>query len=206
MLLTKEREILLVLANEPWKTRTLKEIKAESKKKSESYVYGVLKSLVAQRILVEERKGNIILYRLGDTLKALVHAGIVAEHAASLAKHLPHKLIAELASKIPTAFFTLLVTGSYANNSQKHASDLDLIIICDDAVRPKRIFAEVQHFCEMSVPRIHLYVFTQHEFLTMLLDEKQNYGKEAARKRLIVAGGREYHTIIAEAVRHGFRG
>ena len=204
MLLTKEHEILRVMADRPWAALTFREVKTLSRKRSESYVYNTLKKLVKEEIISEERKGNVVLYHLNASLHAAAYAGIVAEHATKSAKQLPHALLEALAKKIPTAFFVLLVTGSYAEGTQKKVSDLDVVIICDNAERPARISAEIRHFCETSVPAVHPYIFTQQEFLTMLLDEKQNYGKEAARKHLITAGGREYYTIIGEAVRHGF--
>ena len=63
--------------------------------------------------------------------------------------------------KIPANFFILLITGSYANNTQKKNSDIDIVIICDNSFEPKKIYSELKHESEMNIPPIHLYVFRE---------------------------------------------
>ena len=58
----------------------------------------------------------------------------------------------------------------------------------------------------MMIPECHPYVFTQTEFYQMLVNKEQNYGKEIAKNNLIVTGGKEYYTILLEAIEHGFHG
>jgi hypothetical protein len=64
--------------------------------------------------------------------------------------------------------------------------------------------ARLRHFCEMNIPPIHLYVFSDEEFKQMLLDEKHNYGKEIVENNLIYYGGEAYFKIMFEAMKHGF--
>ena len=56
------------------------------------------------------------------------------------------------------------------------------------------------------IPEFHPYVFTQAQFYEMLTNKEENYGKEIARKNLIITGGKEYYLIVLEAIRHGFNG
>ncbi|MDO8549452.1 MAG: hypothetical protein Q7S39_04765, partial [Ignavibacteria bacterium] len=88
----------------------------------------------------------------------------------------------------------------------KKNSDIDITIICDDTLEPKRIYAELKQDCELNIPPIHLYVFKNSEFLNMLLTKGANYGKEIANKNLILFGGEGYYNIISEAVKNGFTG
>jgi predicted nucleotidyltransferase len=206
-MLSKKSGILYVFAEAPWRKFTFREVKRLSGKKSESYVYNSLKEFVRNGILVENLAGNVILYSLNLTsMKALSCAGFTAEHAGWSRKNLPYTDLERITLKTPTAFYTLLVTGSYAKNTQKKGSDLDLVLICDDCAEPKKIYAELRQDCELNIPPIHLYVFKKKEFLAMLFDGKANYGKETVKNNLILSGGKEYYAIMAEAVRHGFNG
>ena len=206
-MLKKEYQIIKEFVEKPWKKFTFKEIKKLSGKKSESYIYSTLKSFVKNNILFEERVGNVILYSLNlKSFKAFIYAGFVSEFLAWGKKHIPYESLEKIASKIPTNFFIFIITGSYAKNTQKKGSDIDVVIICDDALEPKKIYSELRYDCEMNIPQIHLYVFKKTEFLNMLLDKKASYGREIANNNLILFGGEEYYNIISEAIKNGFTG
>ncbi len=204
-MLKKEYEVLLQFIKEPWRKLTFKDVKRLSGKKSESYVYNVLKRYVKQGILQEERAGNIVLYSLNlKSLKTQAYAGIISEYASWNKKHIPYRNLEKLASKMPTTFYTFIVTGSYAKGTQKEDSDIDVVIIIDDAAKPKRVYAELRMECELSIPQVHLYVFKESEFLAMLLNKEANYGKEIAKNSLFFFGAEYYYRIMGEAIGNGF--
>jgi hypothetical protein len=204
-MLNKEHQILEEFVKAPWKKFTFRQIKKQSGKKSESYVYDSLKKFVRLNILKEERAGNVILYSLNlSSHKALAYAGFVLEYSSWNKKQIPYKDLEKIASKIPTKFFIFIITGSYATNTQNKDSDLDVVILCEDTIDPKKIYAELKQDCELNIPQIHLYVFKTSEFLDMLLNKNANYGKEIANKNLILFGGESYYSIISEAVKNGF--
>jgi predicted nucleotidyltransferase len=206
-MLKREYEILKPFVERPWLKFTFRQIKALYGKKSKGYAYDALKRFSKQGILLEQKAGNVVLYSLNLTsLKTQVFTGFVAEYIGWSRKNLPHDDISHLSSKVPAGFFTLTITGSYVKGKQKTGSDLDVVIICDDCAEPKKVYAELKHYCEMNIPPIHLYVFRRKEFLQMLLDKKANYGKEIARSNIILCGGREYYSMICEAMEHGFNG
>lgn len=206
-MLKKEYQIIKEFVEKPWKKFTFKEIKKLSGKKSESYIYSRLKSFVKNNILFEEKVGNVVLYSLNlKSLKTFIYAGFVSEFLGWGKKHIPYESLEKIASKIPTNFFIFIITGSYAKNTQKKDSDIDVVIICDDALEPKKIYSELRYDCEMNIPQIHLYVFKKTEFLNMLLDKKASYGREIANNNLILFGGEEYYNIISEAIENGFTG
>jgi len=206
-MIRKENEVLRPLIKEPWKKLTFKEIKQYSKKKSESYVFTTLKKFVKEKILEEEKAGNVTLYRFSlKNPKAQAYAGFIAEYLAWNEKHLPMDDLKRIISKIPTGFFTFLVTGSYAKKTQRKDSDIDVVVICDSSADPKKVYAELNHECEMSMPPAHLYVFRESEFLLMLNNDEQNYGKEIAKNLLLLCGGESYFRIMSEAIKHGFNG
>ncbi len=145
-----------------------------------------------------------MIYSLNDSITALNIIGFIAEYEASKVKYLPHLNIQRLINKIKTNFFILIVTGSYANNKQKSTSDLDIVIICEQ--EPKKILSEIKLESELLMPEIHPYVFTEDQFFQMLINKEENYGKEIAKNNLIISGGKEYYSIIKEAIKYGFNG
>jgi len=204
-MLKKEYEILLQFIKEPWKRLTFKEVKILSKKKSESYVYNSLKKFVKENILKEEKAGNVILYYLDlDSLKTQIYTGFISEKTAWSQRHIPYKDLQKIAKEIPTEFYIFIVTGSYARNKQKENSDLDIVIIVDDSVEPKKIYAQIKLACELNIPEIHPYVFKRSEFIQMLLNNEANYGKEIVKNNFIFYGGEVYYRLLNEAIENGF--
>jgi len=202
-MINKEHEILGPFVKIPWKKFTFKEIKQVSKKKSGSYVYSILKKFVKNNVLNQEPVGNNILYSLNiNSSKTQSYAGFLVEYITNKKSF---ENIEKISKKIPTSFYIIIITGSYAKNMQTKNSDLDLVIICDE-IEIKKIYAELKLECELSIPKIHLYVFKKSEFLEMLKNKEANYGKEIARNNLIYSGGEIYYRIINEAIQNGFNG
>ena len=205
-MLTKEYTILEPFAKEAWKKFTFKEIKKLSHNKSDNYVHTVLKRFVTLEILQEQRIGNNLVYSLSKNVSSLNTTGFIAEYNANNAKHLPHKNIKKIINKLKTAFYILVITGSYAKAKQKETSDLDVVIICDNKQDPNATLSQIKLESELMVPEVHPYVFTQEQFYQMLTTKEENYGKEIARNNLIITGGKPYYSILMEAIEHGFNG
>lgn len=206
-MLKKEYEIFAQFVKFPWQRFTFKEIKKLSGKKSDGYVYDALKRFVVSGSLKEEKAGNVVLYSLNvESLRTQSYAGFIAEYMAWNEKQIPYRDLEKVALKIPTDFYIFIITGSYAKNCQKKGSDIDIVIIVDDNIEPKRVYSELKYACEMNIPPIHLYVFKRSEMLSMLSDKKANYGTEIARNNLILFGGENYFKIMSEAMKSGFNG
>lgn len=206
-MLNQEYQLLRPLIIWPWKKFTFREIKEFSKKTSKSYVSAVLKKMAREQIIQEEKVGNLRLYKLNHhSIKARIYAGFIAEQIAWNNPSLPHHQLQKAAVKVPTPFYIFLITGSYAKDTQKKTSDIDVVIIIDDAEETKRVYAQLKSTCELSIPEIHLYVFKKSEFLEMLINKEVNYGKEIAKNNLILHGAEIYYQIIDEAIEHGFDG
>ena len=205
-MLTKEHTILEPFAKEAWKKFTFKEVKKLSHNKSDNYVHTVLKRFVTLEILQEQRIGNNLVYSLSKNVSSLNTIGFVVEYNANNAKHIPRQNIQKIISKIKTAFYIFIVTGSYAKAKQKETSDLDIVIICDNKHEPNAILSQIKLESELMVPEIHPYIFTQEQFYQMLTTKEENYGKEIVRNNLIITGGKFYYLILMEAIQHGFNG
>ncbi len=206
-MLKKEYEILIPFIKEPWRRFTFKDIKNLSRKSSESYVYNSLKRFVKSSILKEEKAGNVVLYSLAlENIKTQAYLGIISEYTAWNQTHIPYKEINGLAEKIPAHFYALIITGSYAKMAQRKDSDIDVVILIENSIESKKVYAELSHYCEMSIPKMHLYVFRKSEFLEMLLSNEANYGKDIVRNNLLLFGAEHYYKIFGEAIKNGFNG
>jgi predicted nucleotidyltransferase len=206
-MLRKEADIMYFFACEPWKRYTFTELKVVSKKKSKSYLAMTIKSFLKRGILRQDFVGRLPVYSLNTgSAKARAFAGFVLENSAWGKKHMPYQDLEKLMRQVPVQNYAFIITGSYARGRQTEKSDVDAVILVDDAVEPKRVYAELSHACEMSIPHVHLYVFRNKEFMDMLLNREANYGKEIALNNMILYGGQVYLQLVAEAMRHGFTG
>lgn len=206
-MLKKESEILYWVAKEPWKKYNFTELQRISKKKSRSYLASVLGKLVKDKILKKESLGHIPIYILNlASAKAEVFAGFVLEYHAWNKKHIPYGDLQKIIDKIPYKDYVFIITGSYVKEKQTEKSDIDVVVLIEDCAEPKRVYAELSHYCELNIPSIHLYVFRHKEFIKMLCDKEENYGKETAKNNLILAGGQVYFKVINEAMQNGYNG
>ena len=201
-MLKRSYKVLDVFVTNPTVTYLFKDIKGYIDSKSESYTYNSLKSFVKEGILTKDKRGGVTIYKIVDSPKSISFLSIVAEYKAWNRKGIPIDNIIELIKKTKISFLTLLITGSYVKGKQTPKSDLDLILIVPNDV--KKVTARLKQFCELSIPEIHLYVFTDDEFKQMLLDEKHNYGKEIVKNNLIFFGAEAYYKIMFEAMKNGF--
>lgn len=205
-ILKKQYEIDKVFLVKPWNPLTYLEIQKISKKRSKGYVYKELDRLKDDKMIIPERIGKrTLVYHIKlDTASAQQYWGFLSEYVAWTKDKFPLQIIENLRSKMPTPFFSLIVTGSYAKGTYSKNSDIDVVIISDH--ESKSIYVELKYETETSIPKVHLYVFTRQEFLEMLSSKKENYGKEIVRNSLIFLGGAQYYSLLSEAIAHGFKG
>ena len=201
-MLKKSYKILDVFVTNPTITYLFSDVKGSIGSKSESYTYNSLQFFVTEGILTKAKRGGVAIYKVADSPMALSFLSMVAEYKAWNRKSIPIDTLIETIKKAKINFFTLLITGSYVKGKQTAESDLDLVLIVPHDV--KKVIARLKQFCELSIPEIHLYVFTDDEFTQMFLDEKHNYGKEIVKNNLIFYGAEAYYKIMFEAMKHGF--
>jgi predicted nucleotidyltransferase len=205
-MLTKEYTILEPFTRNLWQPLTFKQVKKLSLNKSDNYVHTALKEFVKSGILEEKKVGNSILYSISNNCFALETIGYIAEHKSQTSKHLPHKNIQKIMDKIKTAFYSLIITGSYSNKTYKKTSDMDIVIICDNNHDTNAILSEIKMESELMTPEVHPYVFTQAQLFEMLTNKEENYGKEFVKNNLIITGGKQFYSIVMEAMNNGFNG
>jgi predicted nucleotidyltransferase len=203
-MLKKESELLYLFAVKPWQAYLESELKALYGTNSRSYTRSFLEKYVSEGIIKTEHVGKFTTYKLDlGSLKARAYAGAVLELHGWKSK-VPD--MRKLIEKMPYASYTMLITGSYAKGSQHSKSDLDVVIIIEDACEPKKVRAELRLESELSIPHVHLYVFRNSEFIEMLRNQEANYGKEIIKNFLILSQGQTFLKLVYEAMKNGFNG
>src|SRR3989338_166187 len=199
-ILKKQYEIDKVFLSEPWKSLTYSEIQKLSKNRSKGYIYKELQRLEENKMIKLERIGKraIIYTMISNSASAQHYWGFIEEYSSWNRNKFPFQIIESLRSKMPTPFFTFIVTGSYAKRTETKSSDIDIVVISD--FDKEKIYSELKYESETSMQKIHLYVFTKQDFLDMLNSKKENYGREIARNKMIFFGGASYYSMLSEAI------
>ena len=189
----------------PWMEFTLSEIKSITKNKSHHYVFEALKKFAKLGLIMEKRKGNTNIYSMNPENHDL-HYLVITEYILKEGRtDVPYRNLKRITDRIGNPYYTLIIGGSYAEGTQKPASDLDIAIIIPDS-EDKKPYQVALKEGELMLPEVHGYVFTREEFYRMLVNEEFNYGKELARKHILCYGAEQFYKILFEAMKNGFKG
>lgn len=198
--------ILELLSRNLFRRYSIREIMIALKKKSYSGVFNIIARLHEAGIIKIEKIGHSSICSLDiRSPVAVAHLALLENIRFNSAKHMPHKNVQSIASKMKSPFFILMVTGSYASGKQTRKSDLDAVLIVDERSEKKEILSDLADI-ELMVPAVHMHIFRRPEFLGMILAKGLNFGKEAAKNRLIAYGAEAYYRLIAEAIDNGYKG
>jgi len=207
MLTAKELEMVNIFRKNLFRKENIRSIMKFVSKSSYGWTYNTVERLINLNILIHEKKGKSTLCSLNiNSLSSIYYLSLLDYLEASNAKHIPYKNIIELINNIPVIYFSFIVTGSYAEGKQTKKSDIDICVIIEDDSDKKRVYNHLFNKGELMIPKVHPLVFTKSEFVQMLLDKEENYGKLLYKKRLIYFGAENYYLIVKEAIRNGFRG
>ena len=203
MLTKKELQIIELFRKNIFSDFTILETMKKLGTKSYSWTYNSIKKLQKEDIILIERKGQSQLCRINlHNQKTIVYLGLLEELNA-LEKNIPNfKKISEL---MPLDFHILIITGSYVDKKFNKESDLDVVVIIDSENEKKWILNKLKNEGDLMIPQLHPYVFTRKEFLEMLTNKEENYGKEIDKKHLILGGAELFFKILREAVSHGYK-
>ena len=204
--LTKEEmKIVELFRNNLFGRYTIREIMKSISKKSYSWVFKAVQKLKNLEIIKIDTKGysSICSLNIGNML-TLSYLSLLEQKKIS--EKLPLRNIGILVDSVPVKYFTFIITGSYAEGKETKKSDLDVVIIVENKEDAKKVFAVLKNKGELMMPKAHIYAFSKEEFLKMLLDKEENYGKQISRNNIIIFGAENYYLIIKEAIENGFKG
>ena len=205
-ILTKEEmRIIELFRTGLFKQYTIREIAKNINKKSYSWVFNAVRKLEKFGIINTAKKGysSICSINLESNL-ALIYLSFLEQDRIS--EKLPLKNIKVLIDSVPASYFTFILAGSYAEGKQTGKSDLDIVIIAENKEDTKKVFAVLKNKGELMIPKAHIFAFSREEFLKMLLEKEENYGKQVFRNNILIFGAENYYLILKEAIENGFKG
>ena len=180
---------------------TIQNIMNELKKKSYNWTYKTISKL-GKEILEVRKAGNTTLVKLNLNQNTITYLSFLDLKEAN-DRNLPiiYRLSVSISNK--THFFILLVTGSYAKWTETKNSDLDIVIITE--MDKKEIMPYINEAIRFSEIETDVHVFSPQQFMQMLLEDDENFGKEVFRKHIIFYGTEAYYRIIMEAKKNGLQ-
>ncbi|MBI2125559.1 nucleotidyltransferase domain-containing protein, partial [Candidatus Woesearchaeota archaeon] len=198
-------KILEVFAKKPFAEYARKEIKKESKEKSNNALALAINSLKKEVVLIEKKigKSGILALNLDNDITFYYLAlcnDFRIPHLADISLETLKKEIGE-----ETPFFSIIIFGSYAVGEQEKGSDLDIAIFVESEDNRKKIESLANSAKLKSALEMDIHVIPKGEMIEMLTSKEENLGKQIARKHLAVYNHRIFYEIVKEGMRHGFR-
>ncbi|MEK6952528.1 MAG: nucleotidyltransferase domain-containing protein [Nanoarchaeota archaeon] len=201
MLKKSQIEIINLFRKNIFLERTIREISLILKKDYPN-VHQAIKELSKQKIIQLRKAGNSQLCTINLSNPLTITTLSFLEEQESFSKKIPNiEKILEFKEFLEDI---TIITGSYANGKQTPKSDLDLVIITQNKVFDKQKL--IENLTALMLPKIHPIAVSNKDFVGMLLDKKENYGKEISKNHLVFRNSSRYYQLIKSAIENGFRG
>jgi predicted nucleotidyltransferase len=198
MLTKQQLTILGIFKKDFFAILTFKQIKEESKQKSNNIVQLALKEFKKQDLVKTEITGDVTTYFLNlNNNLTLSYLNLINDVEIQKRKF-PKEILSEIQKRISkqTYFFILIIFGSYARNKATEKSDLDIAVIVESEQTKKEITPLLETVKRREIKPIDYHVFTRNEFLEMLKAESENVGKQIYKNNIIYYGFIEYCHLI----------
>ena len=198
MLTKQQLTIFGVFKKDLFASLTFKQIKEESKQKSNNIVQIALKKFKEQELVKTKVTGDVTTYSLNfDNNLTLSYLNLINEKEISK-KKFPKEILSGIQKKISkqTNFFILIVFGSYTKNKATEKSDLDVAVIVESEQTRKEIAPFLETVKRREIKPIDYHIFTRNEFLEMLKTDIENVGKQIYKNSIIYYGFIEYYNLI----------
>ena len=196
-----EHKILNLFRKGIFLETSIRDIMKKIKSKSYQRVYEAVESLNKKNILNSKKIGHTNFISLNMSREAFAILAFLGEQEGNKIPN--YSKIMEIKE---ISDYAILATGSYAKGNSTKKSDLDLVIIIPDKENVVNIQKLIENMMMLFVPDIHLYVFTKKDFVEMLKDKKENYGKEIVKNNILLKNGQIYFELLKEAIENGYKG
>ena len=198
MLTKGQLNILSVFKRDIFAVLTFKQIKQQSRQKSNNIVQIALKEFQKQDIVKTKETGDVTTYSLNlNNNLTLSYLNLINE--SEIGKSIiPTNILENVQNRIfkHTEFFILIVFGSYAKNEATKKSDLDIAVIVESEDTKKEITPFLGTIKRREVIQIDYHIFTRVEFLEMLRADFENLGKQIFKSSIIYYGYIPYCNMI----------
>lgn len=197
MLTNEQLNILGVFKKNIFTSLTFKQIKEQSKQKSNNVTQIALEKFKTYDLINKEQIGDVSVYSLNlENNLTLSYLNLINE--ANIPKKLPLDILNEIQKKILkyTEFFILAIFGSHAKDKATEKSDLDVAIIAESEQTKKEITPYLETIKRREATKIDYHIFTKLEFLEMLKADYENLGKQIYKNSIIYYGYVNYIQLI----------
>jgi len=198
MLTKQQLTIFGVFKKDLFAYLTFKQIKEESRQKSNNIVQIALKEFKQQNLVKTQVTGDVTTYSLNLNNNLTSSYLNLINDIEIQKRKFPKEILSEIQKRISkqTNFFILLIFGSYAKNKATEKSDLDIALIVEAEQTKKEITPLLETVKRREIKHIDYHVFTRNEFLEMLQIEGENLGKQIYKNNLIYYGFIEYCHLL----------
>jgi len=205
MITIKQLKIFEIFARSPFREHTRTEIKKELKQKSNNSLALAINLLKKEEVILEKKigKSGILTVNINNDLTFYY---IALCNYAKLNQ--PIKLAIEnLKKEIDenTAFYSIVIFGSYSISQQKKDSDLDIAIFIENEENKKQIEALTNSAKLKSIIELDIHIISKSEMIQMLTNKEENLGKQIARKHLAIYNHKIFYDIVRDGMNGGFR-
>jgi predicted nucleotidyltransferase len=205
MITRKQLRIFEAFAKKPFAESTRRQVKEESKEKSNNALALAINLLKKENVLIEKKVGKSGLLTLNlDNNLTFHYIALCNSQRLERAAGIAAKRIKDEIEDI-THFYAIVIFGSYAANEQKKESDLDVAIFIDGEEKREKIEAAINSAKLKTLLEIDAHVIPKAEMIEMLTNDEENLGKQIAKKHLAVFNHQIFYEIVKEGVKHGFR-
>lgn len=197
MLTNEQLNILSVFKDNLFASLTFKQIKEQSKQKSNNVTQIALEKFKIYKLINKTQIGDISTYSLNlDNNLTYSYLNLINE--ANISKKLPLEILNEIQKKISkyTEFFILSVFGSHAKDKATEKSDLDIVVIVESEQTKKEITPYLETIKRREVTKIDSHIFTRFEFLEMLNADYENLGKQIYKSSITYHGYIDYIQLV----------
>ncbi|MBS3138675.1 nucleotidyltransferase domain-containing protein [Candidatus Woesearchaeota archaeon] len=188
MLTKQQLNILRVFKKDFFESLTFKQIKEESKQKSNNIVQIAIKEFKEHNLVKTRTTGNVTTYFLNfDNNATLAYLNLINDLEIQKRKF-PKEILTEVQQRIvkQTSFFILIVFGSYAKNKATEKSDVDIAVVVESEQTKRDIAPLLETVKRREIKTIDYHIFTRSE----------NVGKQIYKNSLIYYGFIEYCNFI----------
>jgi predicted nucleotidyltransferase len=198
-MLTKEQlRIFGVFKKDFFASLTFRQIKEQSRQKSNNVVQTALKEFKEQKIVGTKVIGDVTTYSLNFSNNLTLSYLNIINDLEIKKRKFPTEILFEIQKRLSTQtnFFILIVFGSYAKNKATTKSDLDIAIIVDSEQTKKEITPLLETVKRREIKPIDYHILTRNEFLELLKADYENLGKQIYKNNLVYYGFIEYCSLI----------
>ncbi|MFC1691466.1 nucleotidyltransferase domain-containing protein [Nanoarchaeota archaeon] len=205
MITEKQLKIFEVFVKKPFAEFTRKQVKQESKEKSNNALALAINQFKKEEVIIEKKvgKSGLLNLNLANDLTFYYIALANNQKIEKIVSIAIKRLKEEIESVTP--FYSLVIFGSYAMNEHKDSSDLDIAVFIESKEKRKLTEASINSAELRTALEIDAHVIPKSEMIEMLTNDEENLGKQIAKKHLAVHNHRIFYDLVREGMKHGFR-